>query len=136
MKNSTRILLSLVLGVALFAADGYPAEERPKQAKVMTEAEVGAAWQRRIPEIDLGDQLPLAEVAKNLGERFREVNFVVPERARSEAVPRLVLRNVTLGEILKAIELASEGRIRGGLKTARSLCSANRDTNVWSCWMK
>src|SRR5215212_4942525 len=111
MKYSTCILFALVFGSALFEPTAHSADEKSKPAQATTGAVFGPAWQRRLPEIDLGDRLPLADVAKNLTERFPEVNFVVPETARDEPVPRLNLRNVTLSEILKAIEIASEGRI-------------------------
>jgi hypothetical protein len=115
MKATTRIVLNLVFAVLLFGANAYGADEKPRQGKVITEADVEAAWHRRVPEIDLGDNFPLPEVVKNaLSRHFPEVNFIVPESARDESVPRLALRNVTLAETLKAMELASDGRIRGG----------------------
>ena len=119
MKNNTRVLLSLLLGAALFAAAGHSADEKPnpakaKPSKVMTDVDVESAWQRQIHEVYF-DNLPLTEVANFLSQQFPELNFIVPEGARDENVPPLKLRNVTLDEILKAIELASEGRIRGGV---------------------
>jgi hypothetical protein len=110
MKNSACLLLTLVLGVGFLNSVACAAEEKSKPAPAITEAAVEAAWQRRLPEIDFGN-VPLAEVAKDLTDQFRGINFVVPESARGEPVPHLILRNVTLNEILKAIEIASEGRI-------------------------
>jgi len=118
MKNSTRILLTLLLGAALFAIDGYSADGKPKQATVITDADVEGAWQRRVPEIvlgNVGDNYPLAAVVEDLRRHFPELNFIVPESARAEMVPGLRLRSVTLDEILKAIEIASGGHIRGGV---------------------
>lgn len=111
MKQRTRIWLGLLFGIVLFAVPSYSAEEKPK-TNIATAPSVEAAWSRRLPEMDLGDNLPLDEVAKQLANQFREVNFIVPENARDATVPRLVLRNVTLDEILEALELVTEKRIR------------------------
>ena len=53
-------------------------------------------------------------MATQLRRQFPEVNFVVPESA-GNAYVRLILRSVTLGDILKAIELASDGKIRASV---------------------
>jgi hypothetical protein len=124
MKNTPRILISLVVGLALFAADGFCAEEKAKPGKA-SNVDVEAAWQRRLPDINLGDNLPLAMVAELIGKQFPELNFVVPVGARDKTVPLLVLRNVTLDDILKAIELASEGNIRGGVPSEPQGVDAN-----------
>jgi hypothetical protein len=118
MKTTTRLVLALILGTFLFGPNGYCGDDKPRQGKPATNAEAEAAWHSRISEINLGDNLPLFEVVRSvLSRHFPNVNFVVPESARDTTVPRLVLRNVTLAETLKAMELASDGRIRGGPPT-------------------
>lgn len=115
MKNRILFLHCWVLVLASLVTNSYSADgpTRPPAAKIAETADV--AWQRRLPEIDLGDNLPLGEVARNLGAIFPAINFIVPVSGRDEPVPKLRLRNVTLGDILKVIELASEGRIRASM---------------------
>lgn len=108
LEHRTRTWLGLLLSAVLFTAQGYSAEEKPNALAT----DVDVAWRRQMPKMDLGDNLPLAEVANLLGTKFPEVNFIVPENARSASVPRLVLRNVTLRDILDAMELVSEKHIR------------------------
>jgi hypothetical protein len=68
-------------------------------------------WERHLPEINWYGQ-PLDEIVKTFRQEFPEINFVVTGRVGSEAVSGAVLRDVTLGEIFKALEPATEGRIR------------------------
>jgi len=107
MKST--LLLSVITALpslVLPLSGGLSAEPAPPAL----EAEVTKAWQRRIPEIR-ADNLPLSAVADGLRQEFPEVNFIVPNHAL-DATVRITLRSVTLGDILKAIELASDGRIQ------------------------
>ena len=67
---------------------------------------------KRLVRLDNIDGLPLVEVVKMLGEKFSEVNFIVPNDVRELPVNLFELRNVNLQEILRAMELSSKGKIR------------------------
>src|ERR1051325_6182037 len=117
MKQFTRILTGLMLGITVFAlsvqaADegGNPSRFAARKTEEVISQETQRGWLRRIAAIEFGEGNPLQWVASHLSERFPEINFVVPENSRDAIVPPLVLRNVSLSETLKALELASQGR--------------------------
>ncbi len=68
------------------------------------------AWARRLASLKM-EALPLVEVVKELDGKFPEVNFIVPDAGR-DATVSLNLRNVSLQEVLDAIEMSSEGAVR------------------------
>ena len=110
MKRVARgIILLLLAGAALFVPGPGTSLAGDKPGSASTEPDIAKAWQRRIPELNF-DQLPLDEIVKLLRNQFPELNFIVKQKARNESV-LLVLRSVTLEEILKAIEPATEGRV-------------------------
>ena len=111
MKHCNRLLAAWILSTTLFTVCAMSADERQAPPPSKSPAsDVSAAWKRRVPSLEI-DNLPLSEVALMLRKQFPEVNFIVPENAR-DATVHLTLRSAALDEILKAIELASEGRIR------------------------
>lgn len=79
----------------------------PAAAKLLAEQ---AAWERRIPNLTV-DSHPLGDLIANLRTKFPEINFVVPESGLEKPVS-LRLQSVTLAEILRALEISSEGMIR------------------------
>jgi hypothetical protein len=103
---SARLLALLLLALPVGAAER-------KVSSVADSGETAAAWQKRLPEF-WSDNLPLGEIARQLRGHFPDINFIVPSSAEGASVT-VVLRSVTLGDLLKAIELASEGRIRGSV---------------------
>ena len=82
----------------------------------VAQPDAAAAWQRRIPEL-MADNLPLEEIVKELRRQFPEINFLLrnpgeePTEVGSVSI-RMVLRAVTLSEILKALELAASSPIQ------------------------
>lgn len=117
-KTSHRLLASLLLAMAppSFPASGAdkPADATPRP---VSEVSVNEAWQRIIPEYT-ADNLPLGEIVKDLQNRFPELNFHlkvqrVPDTGEridlgNIAVRISRLRNVTLAEFLKVLELSTE----------------------------
>src|SRR5256885_3576057 len=114
MKKVQSIFRCLLIATFLFAAANLRAGDKviPKE---VPEPSVAAAWQRRLPDLR-SDGLPLDEVVKKLRLDFPELNFIVREKVRGEVVS-LILRSVTLEEILKALEPGTEGRVRVILPT-------------------
>src|SRR5712671_421843 len=109
MKSVKLILKGLLIATFLIATANLVAADKvvPKE---VPEPSVAAAWQRRLGAVGF-DGAPLSEVVNQLRQNFPELNFIVKEKARSEVVS-LTLRSVTLEEFLKAIEPATEGRVR------------------------
>jgi hypothetical protein len=116
MSKCTAIVQTCVLGLILiFAGNLCAADEagaKSTQSKSVKEPDAAAAWQRRLPEFQ-SDNLPLDEIIKQLRNEFREINFIVKRQNDSDnyissTSVRMTLRAVTLAEILKAIELASD----------------------------
>src|SRR5437899_4953815 len=103
------ILTGLALATFLLAEGNLIAADNATPKEV-PEPSTAAAWERRLADFN-SDNLPLDEVVRRLRRDFPELNFIVKEKARSEAVS-LMLRAVTLEEILKAIPLGTEGRVR------------------------
>jgi hypothetical protein len=108
MKRMAQGMRLLMLVLLLLGRGTLQAGERPPAAEA--EPSMANAWQRRIPELT-SDGLPLEEIVKLLRKQFPELNFLVKQKARSESVA-VVLRSVTLQEILKAIGPATEGRVQ------------------------
>ena len=112
--------LWLLAAAPAFAADPStrPAAADPAAAKT------DDPWSRRIKIFQI-DGLPLSECAKLLSAQFHEINFIVPASTtqtepngeilspRDFVVPPLELRNVTLDEILTALQIATAGRLEG-----------------------
>jgi len=110
MKRDARgIILLLLAGAALLAHGPGTSLAGDKPAAAGAEPDATKAWERRIPELT-SDNLPLEEIVKLLRNKFPELNFMVKQKARNESVA-LVLRSVTLEEILRAIEPATEGHV-------------------------
>jgi len=109
MKRVKLILKGLSIATFLVGTANLVAGDKlvPKD---VPEPSVAGAWQRRLAAVGF-DGLPLSEVVNKLRQDFPELNFIVKEKARSEVV-FLILRSVTLEEFLKAIEPATEGRVR------------------------
>jgi hypothetical protein len=84
---------------------------------VITDEDALAAWERRIPEIEFLTG-PASDVARELGHHFPEVNFVMPKGDLAFFLD-LQLRAVSLGEILKALEMTTEGQIQSRMETER-----------------
>lgn len=110
-----RALALLVLfAVAAQAAD-KPAE--PKSAKGFTEAEVNAAWERRMNEVML-DNMPLGEVVQQIRAQYPEINFHLrvrgPESVEISGVTVRItkLRAVTLAEFIQVLELSTDRPIQ------------------------
>ncbi len=98
----------LTLALLVLGPGNIDAGDKPPVAQ--TSPDIGKAWEKRIPQLS-SDNLPLDEVVKLLRQEFPELNFIVKQKARSESVS-VMLRLVTLEEILKAIDPATEGRVR------------------------
>src|SRR6266571_4489993 len=109
MKRVKLILMGLAIATFLVGTANLVAADKliPKD---VPEPSVAAAWQRRLAAVGF-DGLPLSEVVNKLRQDFPELNFIVKEKARSEVVS-LTLRSVTLEEFLKAIEPATDDRVR------------------------
>jgi hypothetical protein len=108
MKRMAQGMRLLMLVLLLLGRGTLQAGEKPPAAEA--EPSMANAWQRRIPELT-SDGLPLEEIVKLLRQKFPEVNFLVKEKARSQSVA-LVLRSVTLEEILTALGPATEDRVK------------------------
>jgi hypothetical protein len=115
MKNWNTILNWSLVALALVTTHHLRAADKPAPkeatARTVAEPDVAAAWQRRIPDL-ISDNLPLGEIINQLRQRFPEINFLVKQQSDSDAdvngvSVKMVLRAVTLQEILKALELAS-----------------------------
>jgi hypothetical protein len=107
-RRQTLILTGLLL---LAASAPVPrAAEGHSTAKSEPSPEVVAAWEKVVERLDY-EGLPLSEVVQDLRHIFPKVNFIVPQSAMEAQVGHVTLRSVTLADILKAIELSSEGRI-------------------------
>jgi hypothetical protein len=120
MNYRTTIISQCLLGLFLAAASHVPAADKPEAAKTppknVAAPDANAAWQRRLPEL-ISDNLPLGEIIDKLRRDFPEINFVIKRQTDadgyvSSASIFMVLRSVTLPEILKAIELASDRPIQ------------------------
>ncbi|HTD66807.1 MAG TPA: hypothetical protein VK846_09800 [Candidatus Limnocylindria bacterium] len=117
MKRFISAGLILILSLTFVIATSQGAEDK---AKADT-GSVEAAWKRRVPDFqaELGrrdENFSLSEFVKaRLAPAFPEINFIIPENLRDADVPYFQLRNVTLSDILKALELSTAGRIRGGV---------------------
>ena len=109
MKSVKSIGNGLAIATFLLAAANLRAGDKVNP-KDVPEPSVAAAWNRRLSAVGF-DGLPLSEVVNKLREDFPELNFIVKEKARSETVS-LILRSVTLEEFLKAIEPATDDRVR------------------------
>src|SRR4051812_16551665 len=108
MKNIGRTMKLLALALLVLGPGNIDAGDKPPVAQ--TAPDIAKAWQKRIPELN-SDNLPLDEVVKHLRQEFPELNFVVKQKARSQSVS-VMLRLVTLEEILKAMDPATEGQVR------------------------
>ena len=92
----------------LRAAEG--AATKPRKAQAAIEPSVESAWQRKVPRFQ-SDNLPLGEIVKQLRADFREINFIFKRQNNGDASGASItmdLRDVTLKEILKAIEVAAD----------------------------
>src|SRR2546421_585376 len=109
MKRLKSVLNGLLIATFLIATANLVAGDKvvPKD---VPEPSAAAAWLRRLSDFQ-SDGLPLDEVVKRLRADFPELNYIVREKVRSEGVS-LILRSVTLEEILKALEPGTEGRVR------------------------
>jgi hypothetical protein len=105
------VTLTLLAGTNLIAGDKPSAPEIPP-------AQIEKAWQRRISELR-ADGIPLEEIVRLLRDNFPELNFIVKEKVRAETVA-FTLRSVTLEEIFKALEPATEGRVQVIYSTNRN----------------
>jgi hypothetical protein len=108
MKRMAQGMRLLMLVLLVLGAGMLHAGDKPPPGEATPDTSM--AWLRRIPELTL-DNLPLDEIVKLLRQKFPEVNFLVKEKARSQSVA-LVLRSVTLEEILTAIGPATEDRVK------------------------
>jgi hypothetical protein len=109
-----------LLALLLVAGPGLSGADRVEPAKAgggkVAQPDAAAAWQRRLPEL-MADNLPLEEIVQELRRQFPEINFLLrnpgdePSDVGSVSV-RMVLRAVTLSEILKALELAASSPIQ------------------------
>lgn len=107
----TRCLLALFVCAASQLSGADKPETRNIVVSKVAEPNVSAAWQRRIPEM-VSDNLPLEEIIRLLRELFPELNFLINNQTGVDAdigsvSVKMVLRAVTLQEILKALELAA-----------------------------
>jgi hypothetical protein len=116
----SRGLCSLLLAAATFLSAADQPEAKQATARSAPKPDVAAAWQRRIPEM-VSDNLPLGEIIKELRHQFPEINFLIKQQTDTEFdvssfSVKMVLRAVTLQEILKALELAAQRplQITGG----------------------
>src|SRR2546425_234350 len=109
MKRNMWILRRLALAAFFLTGPNLVGADK-STPKDVPEPSVAAAWQRRLSAVGY-DGIPLSEVVNKLRQDFPELNFIVKEKARPEAVS-LILRSVTLEEFLKAIEPATDGRVR------------------------
>jgi hypothetical protein len=121
MNYRTTIISQCLLGLFLATAGHMRGADKPPESKEAAPRNVAApdanaAWQRRLPELT-SDNLPLGEIIRILRDRFPEINFVIKRQTDTDgyvsgASIGMVLRSVTLPEILKAIELGSDRSIQ------------------------
>lgn len=102
--------LGLLAWLALACWTAAAEDAKAPGAAGKADAELAAAWEKVVPRLEY-ERLPLSEVAQDLRRMFPKVNFIVPQSAGDAEVGHVTLSSVTLADILKAIELASEGRI-------------------------
>src|SRR4051794_8997515 len=103
------IILLLLAGAGVLGLGRGTSVAADKPPVANTEPDTAMAWQRRIPDF-VSDNLPLEELVNRLRRDFPELNFMAKPKARNESVT-MILRSVTLDEILRAIEPATEGRV-------------------------
>jgi hypothetical protein len=105
-------LLALFLVAPAFAQLKAPPSPIDPATGLPMPVPVPETWQKKSPkDINFGG-LPLGEVTKTLREYFPELNFLVDQDVAGETINIEQLRNVTLEDILTAINLATKGLIR------------------------
>jgi hypothetical protein len=108
----------LVCGCALFLLTPAFAEPTPRPGPIDPTTglplppQPPEAWQKKCPKDISFDGLPLGEVTKLLREYFPESNFLVDQDVENEPIHIEQLRNVTLEDILTAIELSTKNSVR------------------------
>jgi hypothetical protein len=110
MKNCASILNRLILATFLLGSTGLPAEDNAPPKGIVPPPDIQAAWKRRIPELNV-DGWPVSEIVSQLRKQFPELNFIVTHGANEQGI-RVLLRSVTLDEILKGLEIAAEGQLQ------------------------
>lgn len=119
MKNFPGIVFALVVAASACMQVSLAADKQTPENPKLVAPKVDAAWDRRIPVFEI-DDLPLFEVVTHLRDLFPELNFLVRNTTAPGAKSldiagvsiKAKLRNVTLAEILKATELASDHPIK------------------------
>jgi len=118
MKTQIIPRLVLVCGCALLLLTPAFAEPTPRPGPIDPTTglplppQPPEAWQKKCPKDISFDGLPLGEVTKMLREYFPEMNFLVDQDAENEPIHIEQLRNVTLEDILTAIELCTKNSIK------------------------
>lgn len=118
MKTQILSRFVLVCGCALFLLT--PAFAQPKLRPPSIDPATGLplaplppeAWQKKCPKDISFQGLPLGEVTKMLREYFPEMNFLVDQDVENEPIHIEQLRNVTLEDILIAIDLSTQGSVK------------------------
>ncbi len=117
MKNIFRQIKLPTVALILLLAANLIAADKPIVPQILP-AQVEDAWQRRISQLKV-DGVPLEEVVRILRDSFPELNFIVKDKVHAETVA-FTLRSVTLEEIFKALEPATEGRVQVIYSTNRN----------------
>lgn len=88
----------------------FAAEKKLEDAVEVKGPDVAGAWKRRIPSIELLEK-NLGDAIEMVHDLFPEINFIPPQN-RTAITFNMVLRSVTLDEVLKAMELSSDGHLK------------------------
>jgi hypothetical protein len=112
------VLKRLLILVVLCSLTIQAADKAGESKIAPIEADVRAAWERRVPDYTI-DNLPLGEVVKQLQDQYREINFHMKAQQGPDAIDLSGtsvrvhrLRNVTLAEFLQVLEQATERPIQ------------------------
>lgn len=122
------LLTTIVLALGLSAITPVLAQQSlPVRGDKAVES-AKLAYAREIAEVKY-DSLPLEEIVARLREDFPEINFILPEEL-GEVIVRLELRNVTLTEIMQAIQIAGRLEHLKFEQTGERLFTFRRDEDA------
>ena len=102
------LTIALFVSLIAFSANVHPADLTNTPPKA---SPLGDVMRKKLLKEVFWDGVPLTEVVKMLREEFRDLNFIVARNVQSETVS-LILREVNLEQFFRAIEFATEGRVR------------------------
>src|SRR6266404_4124150 len=108
MKWLNRIATMVLLGTLVIGCSNINAADQTNNA---AKPGITPPWGGRVVKEINWDQLPLSDVVNSLRGEFPDFNFLATRPVQSESVT-MILHRVTLEEIFKALEPATEGRVK------------------------